>query len=289
MRLFKRTSGNVWGLFPALFFIIVFVGYGLMMALQGSITTEEGGWSLEPYRLLLAEQGFRDSLVFSLRVTILSTLISLVVGLLLTRFLFYTIRVQHQRWLVWLPLLFPHFVAGYMVVLLFSQSGWFSSLAYQLGLISDLADFPIWTMDRHGIGIILTYLWKEIPFVILMLLPVYMQLDRRYVDVVHTLGGSRLAAFWTVEWRALFPVLIETGLILFAFIFAAFEVPYLLGVTYPKMLPVLSYQWFFDGNWEERPLALAAMILVTAVILVIALLALAFMQRGRFRMTRGGE
>ena len=40
------------------------------------------------------------------------------------------------------------------------------------GLIQAPADFPLLVNDRWSIGIILTYVWKEIPFITLMLLAV---------------------------------------------------------------------------------------------------------------------
>jgi putative spermidine/putrescine transport system permease protein len=91
----------------------------------------------------------------------------------------------------------------------------------------------------------------------------------------------------TVEWRWLLPVVLETGIIIFAFILAAFEVPYLLGATYPKMLPVLAYQWFFEGDWSNRPLAMASMVILTVFIVTIALFVLSMTQKMRYRMMRG--
>jgi putative spermidine/putrescine transport system permease protein len=136
----------------------------------------------------------------------LSTLLSLLIGLIITRILYRYFLQNKWKVLVWIPMLLPHFVAGYIVVLFFAQSGWISSLFYQLGLISDRAQFPILVIDAYGIGIILTYIWKEVPFVILMLLPVYYQLDQNYEQVVRTLGGRRWQVFRDAEWPWLFPV-----------------------------------------------------------------------------------
>jgi putative spermidine/putrescine transport system permease protein len=275
-------------LLPGLLFVFVFIGYGLLQAFLESITDYNTQTvTFEHYVRLFEQRAFWDSLVFSVQVTMISTVISLAVGIFVTKILYQYLLENYLRQFVWLPMLFPHFVAGYMILLLFSQGGWFSSATYSLNLINEPSQFPILIMDRQGIGIILTYVWKEIPFVVLMLLPVYYQIDSRYEDVVKTLGGGKWQTFITVEWRWLLPVVLETGLIIFAFILAAFEVPYLLGVTYPKMLPVLAYQWFFEGDWSNRPLAMASMILLTVIIVTVAFIVLSMIQKMRYRMMRG--
>lgn len=273
---------------PGLAFVTILVAYGLLQTIIESFTDPNSQMlTLANYVRLFEQKSFWDSLTFSLRVSIISTVISLALGIMITKLLYEQLFKKNWKQLIWLPMLFPHFIAGYLILLIFAPSGFFSSIVYQLGLINEVTEFPIMVMDRQGIGIMLTYIWKEIPFVILMLLPVYAQIDRRYKDVVTTLGGGNWEVFRTVEWPWLFPIVMETGLIVFAFVFATFEVPYLLGATYPKMLPVLAYQWFFEGNWSNRPLAMASMLLITAFIMIMSSLFFYLLQKKRYRMMRG--
>ncbi|WP_404447199.1 ABC transporter permease subunit [Sutcliffiella horikoshii] len=285
MKWFKSNSWRL-ALLPAFLFTFCLVVYGLFMAAQESVTTLNG-FSLDAYKKIFENQAFLDSLTYSLRIAFVSTTLSLIVGLLLTKFLFETLKNQLARTVVWLPMLFPHFVWGYMMILLFSQTGWFSTLLHGFSIIDSPDQFPVLTNDRYGIGIIITYTLKEIPFVVLMLLPVYAQLNRDLPNVVETLGGNKWHVFKTVEWPWLFPVLMESGLIVFAFILAAFEVPYLLGTTYPKMVSVLAYEWFYQGDWSKRPESFAVMMTVTAIILCLLVLLLSIVSRSRYRMMKG--
>jgi putative spermidine/putrescine transport system permease protein len=292
VKLFSRKQRHLfWLLAPGLIFVLLLVGYGLLQAIIESIQTpgQSGAWTLNYYKILFADSMFWDSLGLSLKITLLSTGISLFIGIFLTKWLYHYLLKEKWKLIIWIPMLIPHFVAGYIVLFFFSQSGWFSALFYQLGFIADRQEFPILVMDRGGIGIILSYVWKEVPFVVLMLLPVYYQLDHRYKDVVYTLGGGRWQAFRTAEWPWLAPVVAETGIIIFAFIFAAFELPYLLGVTYPKMLPVLAYEWFSVGDWSGRPLAMATMITTTFFILMLSIFVFRYSQSIRYHMMRGGS
>ena len=163
MKWFKSNSWSL-ALLPAFLFTFCLVVYGLFMAAQESVTTLTG-FSLDAYKNIFENEAFLDSLAYSLRIAFVSTALSLVLGLLLTKFLFETLKNHLARTIVWLPMLFPHFVWGYMMILLFSQTGWFSTMLHALFIIDSPDQFPVLTNDRYGIGIIITYTLKEIPFV----------------------------------------------------------------------------------------------------------------------------
>lgn len=277
----------VFNLLPALAVTMLLVGYGMWSAIAQSFQTINGEWTFASYVEIFNSHSFFDSLKLTFRVAILSTLLSLMIGLVMTRMLYQFFKDSSSKVLVWIPILIPHFVAGYLVYLFFSQSGLFSSLFYQLGVFDHRSEFPILVQEEFGIGMILTYVWKEVPFVILMLLPVYYEIDHRYSEVVRTLGGNKWDAFKNVELPWLLPVLVETAVILVAFIASAFEIPYLLGVTRPEMLPVRAYEWFYDGDWSKRPLAFSAMILPGVLALLLAMLSIGAVQKHRLRMIRG--
>ena len=64
-----------------------------------------------------------------------------------------------------LPIMLPHAVVALFAMNLLSQSGLLARLLYALGMISGQESFPDLLFDQAGVGIILSYLWKEIPFV----------------------------------------------------------------------------------------------------------------------------
>ncbi|WP_377888673.1 ABC transporter permease [Alkalihalobacillus sp. R86527] len=252
-----------------------------------SIQTVDGKWTIGFYEDLFRSESFLRSVQFTFWITVISTALSLLIGLILTRILYRLFQKSSVKILVWIPMLIPHFVAGYLVFLFLSQSGLLSSFLFQSGLISDRSMFPVLVQDNRGGGIVLTYIWKEVPFVILMLLPVYYEIDHRYSEVVRTLGGSKWDEFKTVEWPWLLPIVLEVAIILFAFVSTAFEVPYLLGVTRPEMLPVHAYDWFYNGDWSKRPLAFAAMIIPGIVSLLLAGISFKLIQKHRLRLIKG--
>nr|WP_272495783.1 sugar ABC transporter permease [Bacillus pinisoli] len=283
--MFKQDSW-IWALLPAVALTFLFVGYGVGMSVLYSIY-DDGNWTLENYLLLFKNKSFLHSLPYSLYITFVSTTISIILGIIISKVLYRGIRKNFSRLLIWIPMLFPHFVWGYILYLLLSQSGFISSLLFELGMIDKMEDFPIIFREQTGLGIILTYVWKETPFAVLMLLPILSQINQDEVNVVRTLGGNEWDVFKTVEWPRILPVVLETSIIIFSFVLSAVEVPLLLGVTYPKTLSVLSYDWFFEGDWSNRGLSYATMTIVSLFIISIMLLVQWVMQKNRYRMMKG--
>lgn len=243
------------------------------------------------YARLLASTEFQDGLALTARVSLLSALISCLFG---TALAVAVARVAGRSrlvpFLLRAPLSLPHLVVAAMVLLVFSNSGILARLAYLAGLITDPEQFPPLTYDPFGYGIIAAYALKEIPFVTVLVLPVVTGATQRLGDVAATLGASPSQVFRRVVWPLVWPAAAGAGTILFAYAFGAFEVPFVVGRTYPKMLPVLAYQKFMSIDPADRPLGLAAGLVIAAVtagagIVYVALLGV---HERRFAMVRAG-
>lgn len=270
-------------LLPSIVVIVTLIGYSFVMATAESLSNSPSLFS--NYEMVFNNDSFKESLWISFKVAWSSTILSIIIGMILTRILYHFFIHDNWKYIVWFPMLIPHFVAAYLIFLLFSQTGWFSSLLFQMGVINEFPTFPILVQDKSYFGVILSYVWKETPFVVLMLLPVYQEIDHRYTEVVKTLGGNNWDVWRSVELPWLWPTIVEIAIILFTFILFAFEVPALLGVTFPKMLPILAYEWFYEGDWSKRPYAQALMVSVSFITVAGSVIILLFLDRWRKRFT----
>jgi putative spermidine/putrescine transport system permease protein len=286
MKLFRNKS-LVLLLLPGAVFLLLPI-YGLVAGAVESFT-DNGRFTWNYYTELAGSDRFRASLVFSLRTAFLSTLLAVVIGWWFTRTFAAALTKLPVRVTVWIPMLFPHFVWAYVVILFLAETGLAAYLLTGTGWLESPAFFSRFTNDQQGIGIILTYVWKGIPFVVLMLLPLYAAMKQELNDLVATLGGGRWQKFKMVEWPLILPTTLETFLILFAFTLTAYEVPALIGATYPEMISVLSYQWFYSSGWEERSLAFAAMFFISAVIIFISLAGYSLLKRRNKFIKREGQ
>jgi putative spermidine/putrescine transport system permease protein len=170
-----------------------------------------------------------------------------------------------------LPLTIPHLVVAVGMMMLVSQSGLLARAAYRIGLIGDSSQFPVLVFDDLGIGIILVYLWKEIPFIGLIALAVLQSIGSDYEEQARTLGASSWQTFRHVLLPLIVPGVLPGSIIIFAYTFSSFEVPFLLGKSYPAMLSVLSYRLYIDVDLNARPQAMAMSILIALFVLVLVI------------------
>ncbi|WP_394220069.1 ABC transporter permease subunit [Halobacillus trueperi] len=280
MKLFKNRTFLLF-LPVAIFLMIPF--YGFIHAVIQSLG-EEG---LAHYEEILSSERFLSSVSYSVRTAGIATLVSIILGLGFTKFFHPLLTNISPRLMVWIPMLFPHFVWGYMVILMLSETGWLPQILAAAGWLENPSNFPVWTRDPEGIGIIITYVWKEVPLVILLLFPVYASIRPEYYALVDSLGGNAWHRFTTVDLPHLLPVLVETFLIIFSFTLAAYEVPALIGTTFPEMISVLGYEWFYGSSWDDRPLAFAAMVMTSLFLLGLTLMSYYGLSRPRWRAMRG--
>ncbi|MBA3614991.1 MAG: ABC transporter permease subunit [Actinomycetota bacterium] len=260
---------------PALLVIGVLFAGGLFAAVVQSLgylpAIGQTEISLDAYREVLTGEDFVDSFLLTIYVaassTGISTVLAVLAALVLRRSSGRLSAVVFQ-----LPITIPHLVAAVGIALVISQTGLGARLAAALGLIGEPGEFPALLYDRYSVGIILTYVWKETPFIALVVLASLRGVAGELEEVARTLGANAWQRFWYVVFPVISPGIIAASLIVFAFTFGAFEVPYLLGKTYPTILPVMAYNEYRDIDLTARPAAMAINVLIALITAVFAAL-----------------
>ena len=116
--------------------------------------------------------------------------------------------------------------------------------------------------DPYAIGIILQYVWKEIPFIGVIVLANMQSLGEDYESVARSLGANKWQTFRYVLLPLIFPGVLSASVIVFAFTFGAYEIPAMRGANYPAALPVLAYRKYTDVDLAARPEAMAMAIVI---------------------------
>jgi len=228
-------------------------------------------FTLDAYRKIFAMPGFVRSAAFTLFVSVCTTMLSVVFGIG-TAFALRGRTGRAATFVYQIPLTVPHLVVAVAVMMLVSQSGLTSRVLFQLGLIGEPADFPALLYDPYGVGIILVYVWKQIPFIGLITLSVLQSVGENYEGLSRTLGASRWQTVRHVLIPLLLPAIVPGSIIIFAFVFGSFEVPLLLGKSYPSMLSVLAYRLYIDVDLTMRPEAMATSVLIALFVLALTVL-----------------
>lgn len=222
--------------------------------------------SLDAYQKILSSREFSRSFWLTFQIAFFSTVISMLLALSCALVLRETFRgKQFMTFLFQFNLPIPHIVGAIGILFLFSQSGFAARISHQIGLIQESSQFPILVFDPYGIGVMLEYVWKETAFIGVILLAVLQSIGDDYEALAQTLGANRWQRLRYVLLPLIMPGLLSASIFVFAFSFGAFEIPYLLGATFPMVLPVLAFRSYSNVDLNARPEAMA-MAMVIAVL-----------------------
>lgn len=257
---------------PALVVVGVFfvggVGQALLQSLGRQPFLGESDLSLDAYRATFADPAFRASLTLTLRVVVLSTASATVLGVALA-----LLVRRHARGplttLLQSTLAVPHLVGALCIGLLLSPSGLLSRLSAEAGLVEGAQDFPVLTNDAFGWGIIAEYTWKEVPFIAVVALAALTPVVRDLEGAARTLGAGPARRFTSVTLPMITPPVAAASVLVASFAAASYEVPRLLGQSFPATLPVVALQRFSDTDLLVRPQAMAVATILAALSLVL--------------------
>lgn len=259
------------GILPALLFMLIFFLGGTFHSLSLSLGRQETyslgvqGERFWAYKELVNSSFFQSigvTVGIAAAVAVLSGLIGLLASLFLVE------RSRHWKWLTiifQLPVGIPHLLSAYLFMQVFMQSGWYSRIAYHLGWIDSIEAFPILVHDEWGMGVILAYMWKEVPFIILLISPFITKLFSEWKEQSIALGGSFSQTIRWVIVPLLLPIWVGGMWVVFAFTLGAYEIPALLARTSFGTIPVIAFQEYSQFGLERQPIAIA-MNMILAVI-----------------------
>ena len=238
-------------------------------------------WSLDAYRTLWSDPAVRASIGLTFRLAIVATALSAVLAVAAALAIRRTTRGRKILTGIFqstLPV--PHVVGATAMLLLLGQSGLLSRVAFSLGLTEGTADFPALTADAAGWAIMAEYVWKETPFIgIVVLAALSSGGITELEDAARSLGASAWQRFRHVTLPLLVPSVLSTSVIVFAFTFGSYEVPSLLGRPFPATLPVVAYQAYTDVDLTARPVAMAISVLIAVTVGMLVLAYMAITER----------
>ncbi|TGE39932.1 ABC transporter permease subunit [Desulfosporosinus fructosivorans] len=227
-------------------------------------------FTLSYYREVLNNGDLTASLWLSVYISVASSLIAVVMGVLVSVAATASGLVKSKFFqILKIPVIIPHAVSALLMLNLFSQSGIIARMAYQMHLIQGQEGFLSIMFDESSLGLILTYSWKEIPFVIMVVVTIMANINASLGEAAVNLGASKWKVFKHITLPLCLPAITTSFIIIFAYSFGAFEIPYLLGATHPKALPVRAFVEYVHPDIAHRPYAMvlnSIMIIFTMVV-----------------------
>lgn len=221
------------------------------------------------YKEILTRPDMLKSITYSLYIALMSSALATVIGVWLCALMTVGKKKRSGMYrVVQLPIIVPHVMVALFAINILSQNGILARICYALGVIKDQQQFPLLLYDTNGMGIIIGYLWKEIPFIIFFVIALMSNIDGNLGEAAVNLGAGKWKSFLKVTLPLCSKTILSGFLIVFVFTLGAYEMPLLLGATSPKALPVLAYIQFTHPDLRNRPYAMA----LNGIIIVISLL-----------------
>lgn len=224
------------------------------------------------YIEVFQNKGLVQSIGYSLWIALASSILAVVFGTLLC-YVIVSVNRAKSNWVnvIKLPVLIPHMVVAVFIISIFSQTGLLSRLLFSFGWISSIDDFPKLLFDNNGIGIILAYLWKEIPFVCYFVMSIMANISVKLEETAIGLGATKWKSFTNITLPLCLPTIRNAFLIILAFSFGAYELPFLLGSTLPKAISVQAYIEYTHPDLQHRPYAMVLNVIMILLSLLICI------------------
>jgi trehalose transport system permease protein len=243
--------------------------------------------SLASYTFIFGNEVFRQAVVYTLVVALLSLTLELTIGLAVALALHVPFRGRgFFRTVMLVPLGVPTIVAGAVMLLLFSRSGYLNALiASFYDLLPGDAQFQAINWTSGGFLTLLTIaiadMWKVLPVVTLIFLAGLQSIPEEVYEAANVDGATKWQRFWRVTLPLLVPY-ITMALILRAIdAFRIFELALVIGGI--RVAPVLGT---FIGSRYLPPTsdpftAAAASMILFVIIMVFIVLYLRFVAARR--------
>lgn len=220
---------------------------------------------------------FLKSLGFTLYITLVSSAVSVILGLIISRTIVElesSLNLRKRRIDIFykIPIVVPHITVALFAITFLSDSGIIARILYALGFKNSQYFFSKLLFSSNGLGIILAYIWKETPYVLLSTIAILRKISIKHEMAARNLGASKIYAFNKVTVPMLLPTISSTFTIIFAFSFGSYEIPMLLGSTVPKTLPVQAFIEYQNPMLTDRPSAMAMNMIIIFFCLVFVLL-----------------
>jgi len=220
---------------PALAIVVAFFIIPLGISFALAFRAKDGSFTLQHFEKSF--ELYTTDLIFTLEIVILSSALIAIVAVAIAGYL--TLgenprAVALLRWLYRWPLFIPFVVTGQVMRTFLAKNGMLNHVLIGSGLIEPLQAQSL--LDWRGI--VIAFVWKQAPFVTLLVAGAMASLDRQHVEAARNLGAPR----WRVLWDIVLPQVRGTvlvGVVLsFVTMLSVLSVPLMINPNSPTLITV---------------------------------------------------
>lgn len=220
---------------PALLVVGLFFVVPLVLSAVGAFRTAGGGFTLAHFAKALDLYG--NDLIFTVEIVALSTLLIALIAIAIAGYLTlgeHPRAVAVLRWLYRWPLFIPFVVAGQIMRTFLAKNGMLNHVLIGTGLIEPISAQSM--LDWRGI--VIAFVWKQAPFVTLLLAGAMASLERQHIEAARNLGAPRLRVLVDIVLPQVRGTLLVGLVLSFVTMLSVLSVPLMINPNSPTMITV---------------------------------------------------
>ena len=241
---------NWWGLAlaaPALAIVVVFFIVPLGMSAVLAFRAKDGSFTIEHFAK--AFELYSTDLLFTAWIVVLATAMIAAIAIAIAGYLTlgeHPRTVAILRWLYRWPLFIPFIVAGQVMRTFLAKNGMLNHVISGAGLIDPLQAQSL--LDWRGI--VIAFVWKQAPFVTLLLAGAMAAIDRQHIEAARNLGAGRLRVLVDIVLPQVRRTLLVGLMLSFVTMLSVLSVPLMINPNSPTMLTVdIAYRINSHGDY----------------------------------------
>ncbi len=220
---------------PAVFLVLALFVYPLSLSVVSAFTARDGTVGLANFQKTI--ELYSTDIVFTLLIVGLSTGVIAVLSAAIGGYLVlgtHSATVAALRWLYRWPLFVPFIVAAQCMRTFLAKNGMLNNTLDALGVIEagQLSGLLDWR------GIIVTFVWKETPFVTLLVAGAMAALDRATIEAARNLGASGVRILVEIILPQVAGAMLVGLILTFVTMLSVLSVPIMLSGGSPTMITV---------------------------------------------------
>ena len=232
---------------PALAVVALFFVAPLAMSVVVAFRGRNGGFTLEHFAK--AFDFYSTDLLFTLAIVVLSTVLIGIVAIAIAGYLTlggHPRAVAVLRWLYRWPLFIPFVVAGQVMRTFLAKNGMLNHVLTGTGLIDPLSAQSL--LDWRGI--VIAFVWKQAPFVTLLLAGAMASLEPQHIEAARNLGARRLRVLLDIVLPQVRGTLLVGLVLSFVTMLSVLSVPLMINPNSPTMITVdVAYRISTHGDY----------------------------------------
>src|SRR5215468_3132499 len=232
---------------PALAVVGLFFVAPLVMSAVVAFRGKNGGFTLEHFAKSF--EYYTTDLLFTLAIVAISTILIGVVAIAIAGYLTlgeHPRAVAVLRWLYRWPLFIPFVVAGQLMRTFLAKNGMLNHVLIGSGLIEPLSAQSL--LDWRGI--VIAFVWKQAPFVTLLLAGAVASLEAQHIEAARNLGARRLRVLVDIVLPQVRGTLLVGLVLSFVTMLSVLSVPLMINPNSPTMMTVdVAYRISTHGDY----------------------------------------